>query len=957
MLFAVCFVHAQNGNSFWSQVNLSDAAKGKNVFEKTYQPSAYVSFHLDESAMRAALSTAPSEKTISANKSSFIIYVPNSKGKMERFRIVEASVMQERLQAKHPDMRSYAGRGIDEPSSVIRCDMTPEGFHGMIISGTRNTIYINPVDKTTGTYIVFDRDHLSKQQQIFDCKAEAIANAAKQLAAPATTYTNAGDGKLRVYRFAVESGGEFSALLDAGGSTDAQKKALVLSALTTNLTRIDGIMEADFGVRLDYVNNEDTIIFLTGSTDPFTSSANGYTNGAWNTQSQATLTSYIGSANYDIGHLLMGYATGGNADCIGCVCTAASKGSGATGFTTDLTSDPFVVDFWIHEIGHQFGANHTFNYSNEGTGTQMEPGSGITIMGYAGTTSYDDSAHSIGFYHGISIQQVSTYIQSGNGSTCGTAISTGDATPVANAGTDYTIPASTPFALIGTATDADASDVLTYDWEQFDNGTANKTPVATATAGPQFRCYNATVSTQRNFPQLQYILTGANTYKWEVLPSVSRTMNFRLTVRDNHPGGGQNASDNMVVTVSSTSGPFKVTAPNTAVTYAGGSTQTVTWNVASTTAAPVSCANVAILLSTDGGNTYPYTLLASTPNSGTASVTIPNIATTTARIKIASVGNIFFDIDDANFTITASSGCGTPVSLASSSITTTSAAVSWGTVSGANNYDVDYKADASSTWINAATATTALTVNLSSLTSSTLYDWRVRSNCSSGSSTYATSQFTTATSSSCNSTYDGTTHNSFATAVAIPFNTNVNGTISTATDVDYYKFTITTKGTITINLTTLPANYDLYLYNKNQAQVGSSKKTGTTSDAISKTVGKGVFYVKVVGVSGAFDASNCYTLDVVPGTATLDMSSPVADKNSFSIFPNPVRSMLNINTSKFNPEATIKIMDVYGKTMLVKQTSSSNSQINVSNLSSGIYLLMILNKDGSVAYNSKFVKQ
>jgi hypothetical protein len=109
----------------------------------------------------------------------------------------------------------------------------------------------------------------------------------------------------------------------------------------------------------------------------------------------------------------------------------------------------------------------------------------------------------------------------------------------------------------------------------------------------------------------------------------------------------------MIVTVSAASGPFAVSSPNTAVSYVGGTTQTITWAVASTTAAPVSCANVKITLSTDGGQTFPIVLAASTPNDGTETVVIPNTATTTARIKIEAVGNIFFDISNTNFTITA----------------------------------------------------------------------------------------------------------------------------------------------------------------------------------------------------------------------------------------------------------------------------------------------------------------
>ncbi|MEO8711741.1 MAG: reprolysin-like metallopeptidase, partial [Parafilimonas sp.] len=402
-----------------------------------------------------------------------------------------------------------------------------------------------------------------------------------------------------------------------------------------------------------------TIIFLNGKTDPFQSSSLGYFSGKWNTQAQQTMDSYIGSANYDIGHLLMGYATGGNAGCIGCVCNAGNKGAGATGFKDDLTSDPFIVDFWDHEIGHQFGANHTFDYNYEGSIAQMEPGSGSTIMGYAGTTGATDlQPHSDPYFHAVSIQQIDTYITTGTGSTCGVLKTTKDHIPTAKAGSNYTIPASTPFALNGNSTDKDALDSLTYCWEQYDvfqnNGTSNKYPNANSTTGPVFRSLTPTISKQRNFPALSSILDGTNGNEWEVLPAVSRTLHFRLTVRDNYPGKGSTASDDMTVTVDGNSGPFNVTYPNTAVNITGGKKKTITWNVANTNLAPVNCANVSILLSTDGGLTFPTVLAGIKPNNGSAKILIPAINTTHARIKVVGKGNIFFDVSDADFTITSS---------------------------------------------------------------------------------------------------------------------------------------------------------------------------------------------------------------------------------------------------------------------------------------------------------------
>ncbi len=648
-------------NNYWKPVISNDVTsftKGRELFPGSFKPANYKLFTLNENIFAALLKQSPYESITPAERSNFIVTIPVADGSTEQFRITESPVMQPKLQAKHPDIRTYLGQGVNDHSSVIRFDFSPYGFHAIIISPKRSTIYINPITNAKGLYTVFDRSNIAQEQQVFDCNVDKVLGS--QIQGTEKTAI-ASDGRLRTYRFAVASGGEFSQkFLNGTESSDAQRKAKVLAALVTDLIRTDVIFEADFGVHLNYVDNEDTIIFLNGTTDPFLSSPSGYSSGKWNMQSQQALDAYIGTANYDVGHLLMGYATGGNAGCIGCVCSAPEKGSGVTGFTTNLTNDPFIVDFWDHEIGHQFGANHTFDFNYEGSGAQMEPGSGSTIMGYAGTTgTYDIQPHSDPYFHAISILQIDNYITRGAGSACAILSPNHDAAPTAKAGADYTIPKSTPFVLTATSTDAD-QDSLTYCWEQtnsFVNGTSSKFPSATATTGPAFRSFTPVISNQRTFPALNSILNGTNGNKWEVLPGVSRTLNFRITVRDNHPGGGRTKSDDMIVHVDSGSGPFTVTLPNTTITWHAGDTKKVLWDVANTNAAPVSCAKVRILLSTDGGQTFNITLVNSTPNDGLAHVTVPDgVNTKTARVKIEAIGNIFFDISDADFTIKPSAG-------------------------------------------------------------------------------------------------------------------------------------------------------------------------------------------------------------------------------------------------------------------------------------------------------------
>jgi chitodextrinase len=409
-----------------------------------------------------------------------------------------------------------------------------------------------------------------------------------------------------------------------------------------------------------------------------------------------------------------------------------SKGSGFTSSTIP-TGDTFDIDYVAHEIGHQFGGNHTFSMSNEGTGVNMEPGSGSTIMGYAGITAQDVQPNSDAYFHAASIQQITNNVKV---KTCQINTATGNAVPTANAGIDYTIPRSTPFVLTGSGSDANG-DVLSYNWEQFDNAASTATGAssaasATRTSGPTFRSYNSTATPVRYFPRIQSVLNGATTTAGteiavEALPSVARTMNFRLTVRDNKAGGSANNSDDMIVTVNATAGPFTVNSPNTAVSFVGGSSQTITWAVAGTTANGVNCANVDILLSTDAGTTWS-TLVAATPNDGTQAVTIPNTPGTTNRIMVKGTNHIFFDISNTNFTISAGAApdtvAPTAPTLTAAGTTTTSTNLSW---SGATDNIAVTGYDVFRNGALIGSTTTATTFAVTGLAASTVYTFTVKS--------------------------------------------------------------------------------------------------------------------------------------------------------------------------------------------------------------------------------------
>ena len=677
-------------------------------------------FELNINNLKILLFNAP-QRNVLSRKSSVIVSFPNADGVLESFKIQESFNMDIALALKYPNIKSYIGQGIENPTAKIYLSISPLGLQTMTIYGDKSATFIEPFTTNLKTYIVYKKTDKQASLTKFECKL--IQNIQEDLIGDAALLRpNADDGNLRNFRLAMSVTGEYTTYF--GGT-----KALALAAINNTMTRVNGVFENDFGVHMNLIANDDLVIYTNATTDPYSAATAG-AGGAWNQELQTTLTNTIGSANYDIGHLFGASGGGGNAGCIACVCknptTAVplGKGSGFTSPSDGIPSgDTFDIDYVAHEMGHQFGGNHTFTFSDEGTIAQVEPGSGSTIMGYAGITGATDvQAHSDPFFHAVSIQQITNYVKS---TTCQTTTVTGNAIPTANAGLDYTIPKGTAFKLSGTGTDANGN-ALTYQWEQMDKGTTTTTnPKVTATTGPAFRSFTPQNNGDRYFPRLATTQAGLTSWTWEALPNVARTLNFRFTVRDNFVGGPANNSDDMVVTVNATAGPFTVSAPNTAVSYVGGSTQTVTWAVAGTTANGVNAANVDILLSKDGGNTYPTILLAATPNDGTQSITIPNTPGNLNRIMVRGTGHIFFDISNVNFTITAASTDSTaPIAptLVASGTTQTSTVLSW---SGATDnvavtgYDV-YQG----TTLIGSTAST--TYNVGSLTASTTYTFKVR---------------------------------------------------------------------------------------------------------------------------------------------------------------------------------------------------------------------------------------
>jgi len=635
--------NAQRG-AFWSDVADVRLLPGT---ERRITPQEQRTCSLDLPALRSLL---PATRAIGTE-----LQLPRPDGTAERFSIWPNTVMHPELAARYPDIRTFAGISLDRPHVQVRLDLTMHGLHAMVMDDRDGWWFIDPHSFGDAAHIiVYRKDRFRKQgpDAVMNCGYDAV----NDVEAAATLSRNwmqemgedrVGDCQLRTYRLALACTGEYANY--HGSNTTNNNKGPALAAMVTSMNRVNGIYEKDATLTMVLVPNTDALIYLSGSTDPYTNSNGGTMLG----QNQTTCDGVIGSANYDIGHV---FSTGGGGVAyLNSPCNNSLKAGGVTGQTNPV-GDPFDVDYVAHEMGHQFGGNHTQNNNcNRASAAAFEPGSASTIMGYAGICAPNVQNNSDAYFLGYSMQEMAANITVGTSSTCPVVSPSGNIAPTVNAGPDRTIPRSTPFLLSATGSDANTGNTLSYCWEQMNNQVSTQPPVATSTSGPNFRSLSPTAGPERYVPALSAVVAGT-TPTWEVLASVARTYNFRVTVRDNAPGAGCNDQDNMVVTVSGTAGPFVVTQPNTALTWNAGGTHTVTWDVASTNVAPVNTANVDILLSVDGGFTYPFTLLTATPNDGSQSVALPLIpATTTARVMVRANGNIFYDISNTNFSIAAAS--------------------------------------------------------------------------------------------------------------------------------------------------------------------------------------------------------------------------------------------------------------------------------------------------------------
>jgi len=613
-------------------------------------------FSADHVALRNKLSFVPHE---SSRDFSQQIDLPMPDGSLASFSIVESPVMKPGLAAKYPEIKTFKVYGIDDPMASGRVDITPQGFHAMLFTA-KGRLFIDPDHTSAQAGQYLSRYRSGQPSQEFSCGMHKLNLEDEQNPEVSARLAARTPSMLLEYDLAVAATAEYVARL--GGTV-----TLAQAGIVTAIARVNAIYERDLGIRLMLVDDNDQLIENVG--DDIFSNGNILAllneNQAW-LDSQSTKLGF----EYDIGHV---FGTGfGGVAVLGSACNVSSKAK-ATSSRGFLADDSFYIDYVAHEIGHQFSAEHSFNGTtsscsgdNRNSLTAFEPGSGSTIMSYAGICEQENlQFNSDATFHAGSIAQIDGFTQgSGN---CAVEVATNDpaskSDPTIAVIPDRVIPANTPFVLDGTAMDVDMN-TLSYQWDQMDAGCPTDLTTFGTDNGSNalFRSYVPRGESWRNFPALGTQVQGRFD-KAEVLPCQNRDLDFRLTARDGN--SGQDFED-VRVSVNNSAGPFRITNLDPAPPIYAGTPFAVNWDVANTHLTPINCVNVDIdLISFSPGYArYSILPLATTPNiAGTALVTINPVTAfhPRSRVRVKCSDNIFYDLSDTDLTVEATMG--TPVSL------------------------------------------------------------------------------------------------------------------------------------------------------------------------------------------------------------------------------------------------------------------------------------------------------
>jgi hypothetical protein len=638
-LMLLLATRAGAAEQIWQEV-IQAQARAATATDRQYQ--------VDSQALRALLQRVSEIGGPGAQRT---ISLPMPDGRLADFEIYESPVMSDELARRYPEIRTFKVYGIDDPMASGRLDITPQGFHAMLHT-SQGRLFIDPQRGTQPSDLYQARTQNSAPAAAYSCGVDdyamPVAAANQSMLRPAAARIA---GSFLSYRLAVSATEEY--VTAVGGGTVAGAQA----AIVTAINRVNQIYQRDLGIQLMLVSKNEQLIENPGdgifsNGDPFQMFV----------ENQAWIDSTIGSSNYDIGHVF-GTGSGGLAS-LGAACDSDDKAKGVSGITNPQ-GDPFWIDFVAHEIGHQLNADHSFNgtsvscSSGRNQATAFEPGSGSTVMAYAGICGVEDLQNdSDATFHAGSIAQIDSFTK--DGGSCYTripAIPANPNDPLVSAIANRTIPANTAFVLDGSASDADG-DPLYYQWDQLDAGCPTDARSFGTDTGfnALFRSYLPRADSKRHFPAMGTQLLGLYDDA-EVLPCNNRDINLRFTARDYRSGQG---IANMRVTVQDTGAAFEITNLDDGKTIPKETSFDVLWRVAGTTDAPISCDSVDIeLLSFNADfSKYSVLLLQKTLNDGSGTVSVvPNTEThERARIRVACskrfpTDSTFYDISDVTFRV------------------------------------------------------------------------------------------------------------------------------------------------------------------------------------------------------------------------------------------------------------------------------------------------------------------
>ena len=616
-------------------------------------------FKFDHQQLKTEISSSKSQKTTTYSPK-ILLMLPNENGIEEEFVLLNSPVLSPKLQSKHLNIKTFVGSSKSRPNVKARVSYSALGLNAWIMLPDGKHHFIQPLRKTENTYFSYPR---SKRNSVsFSCKTSSeIENTASEV----KTVNTMGErskiaSDLKTFRIAISGSGGYTKIWGDDDPENGTNEEDAFAAVISTIHRVNEVFENDFGIHLELVSDL-SLIYPDSDTDPYTSNISN--------QLQSTLDEVLGSENYDLGHLFAFSGSGnGDAGSVGNVCQEGKKGSAFSSHpfqgsnSEPFMNDYFDIDFVAHEIGHQFGAFHTYSYAYENGSNSAEPGSGTTIMGYAGITGPDDVVrHSDPYFHYYSIQEVLSYIES---NTCFTSSMNENQAPVIEAGPNLTIPSGTAYELIAIAEDPEGAPIH-YCWEQLDKGQVSHDNFGpNRPIGPQARSLPPSLSPIRTIPRMESVLTGNLTQTnprvnqaWETVSNVERRLSWGLSVRDSYRQTfgqqGQVSFDARVLTVNAAAGPFVINSQNeNRVIWEAGAREQIAWEVANTDIAPINTQTVNILLSTDGGQTFPTALASGTLNDGIAHIIVPDTVTTNqARIKIIPNNSIYFTVNTQDIEI------------------------------------------------------------------------------------------------------------------------------------------------------------------------------------------------------------------------------------------------------------------------------------------------------------------